>query len=100
MNVTLTVRHTDVNDQTKAYIEEKAAKLQKYFNNLQSIQIIIDEVKIHQTVELLIKSPIFEFTVSEAAEDVRTAFDKAYHVAEKKIRREKEKVRDAKKNPR
>lgn len=98
MNVTLTVRHTDINKETKDYIEGKVAKLQKYFNNLQSIQVIIDEVKIHQTVEILIKSPIFDFTVTEADEDVRAAFDKAYRVAEKKIRREKERVHDAKKS--
>ena len=100
MNVNITVRHTDITDQTKEYMEQKVQRLSKYFNNIQSISLIVDEEKFNQIVEILVNSPVFNIAVKESAEDVRAAFDKALHVAEKSIRREKERIRDAKKNPR
>ena len=100
MNVNITVRHTDITDQTKEYMEQKVQRLSKYFNNIQSISLIVDEEKFNQIVEILVNSPVFNIAVKESAENVRAAFDKALHVAEKSIRREKERIRDAKKNPR
>ncbi|GAB4311671.1 MAG: hypothetical protein Kow0059_01860 [Candidatus Sumerlaeia bacterium] len=98
MNITITVRHTDINPQTRQYIEEKVSRLKKYFNNILHVDVIIDEEKFLQKVEILVKSPIFDITAIESAENVRAAFDKAFHVAEKSIRREKERISDAKKS--
>ena len=100
MNVNITVRHTDISDQTKEYMEQKVQRLTKYFGNIQTVSIIVDEQKYNQKVEILVKSPVFNIAIKESAEEVRAAFDKALHVAEKSIRREKERIQDAKKKPR
>ena len=97
MVINISVRHTELPEKTKNQFERKTAKLYRYFNKIQSIDLIIDFQKSTYKVEFLIKSPIFDVQVAENAKDVIVAFDAAMNVAEKCIRREKEKNFDAKK---
>ncbi len=100
MQVRFSVRHTDLTPELKSYIEEKLDKLPHYFDRLQEVQVIIEQVKYSFQVELIVISDLFRIQAREQDKELRTTFVKALRVIEQKLKKEKEKIVKEKKHTR
>lgn len=97
MQVTIKGRHTEVPVNVKSYMEEKAAKLPKYYDRVMEVNIIIDEQGPKKRVEMLISVAGHEdFVAHEVGDDLFAGFDVCMDRAEKQLTKFKEKVRDHK----
>lgn len=98
--VRISVRHSEISPQLKALIEKKLAKLERYFERIQEIQVILEPVRYSFQVELLVKSTLFTIQAKEQDIDPKSTFIKALHTIERKLKKEKEKIIQSKKQSR
>ena len=56
MIVTISSRHMDVTEAMKAYAEQKANKLSKYYDLIQEIEVIFDAGKASTKVEMIVNA--------------------------------------------
>ena len=56
MLVTVSSRHMDVTEPLKAYAEQKANKLMKYYDRIQEIEVIFDNGKDVMRVEMIVNA--------------------------------------------
>ena len=56
MVVTVSARHMDVTPALKAYAEEKANKLTKYYDRIQEIEVILSAAKDNTGVEMIVNA--------------------------------------------
>ena len=56
MVVTISSRHMDVTEPLKAYAEQKAGKLTKYYDLIQEIEVIFDNGKDEVQVEMIVNA--------------------------------------------
>ena len=100
MQVRVSVRHTDIPGNMKEYIEKKSAKFQRYFERIQEVHVIVEQVKFSYVVEFILKSDLFSIQAKETGSDLRTLVDKVVHIMERKVKREKDKIVKDKKHSR
>ncbi|MBN2080552.1 MAG: ribosome-associated translation inhibitor RaiA [Spirochaetes bacterium] len=91
MNISVTGRHMNVSDSTRAYAEKKIKKLDRYFNQLIDAHIVFSVVKLDHFCEVLINGDGIQFHGKEKAADLFSAIDLLHEKMEKQIRRYKEK---------
>ena len=56
MLITVTSRHMDVTEPLKAYAEQKANKLMKYYDRIQEIEVVFDNGKDVTRVEMIVNA--------------------------------------------
>lgn len=56
MIVTVSSRHMEVSPALKSYAEQKAAKLTKYYDRIQEIEVIFDNAKQAMRVEVIVNA--------------------------------------------
>jgi putative sigma-54 modulation protein len=54
--VTVSARHMDITPPLKAYAEEKAGKLTKYYDLIQEIEVVLDAGKDSMRVEMIVNA--------------------------------------------
>ena len=98
MLFTITGRHIDVTEALKNYAEEKTAKLPKYYDNINRIEVIIEGSKSDNvTVEIIAKAEHNKiFIVKETSEDAYKCIDIGVHKLERQLRKQKDKERNNK----
>lgn len=98
MNITVNARHMDVTDTLKQYAEEKASKLPKFYDNIQSIEVILDQDGDQKTVEIIVQAPPRSTLVAHEnhQEDMYAGVDKCIDKMSEQLRRHKEKLRNHK----
>jgi putative sigma-54 modulation protein len=98
MLLTITAKHIEMTDAIKEYIESKTAKLPKYYNNINKIEVIVDGNDGGQIgVELIASAEHSKiFIASETGEDMYACIDQVAHKIERQISRRKKKERNNK----
>jgi ribosome hibernation promoting factor len=97
MQVTIIGRHMDVPKDVKVYIDEKARKLPHFYDQVMSVQAVVETLGPKYQVELLVSvAGHGDFVSKEKGDDIFACFDICRDHAEKQLRRFKEKVRDNK----
>jgi putative sigma-54 modulation protein len=97
MQVTIKGRHTEVPAKVRTYMEEKSAKLPKYYDQVMAADIIIDEQGPKKKVEMVINVSGHEDLIAqETGDDLFACFDICMDRAEKQLTKYKEKARDRK----
>ncbi len=95
MNITVNARHMDITDSIRQYVEQKAAKLERYFDRIQSIEVKIDIDGGLPVAEVVVSAARSgQFVATHRAEDLYACIDKALHKVEEQIRRHKDRLRD------
>lgn len=95
MKVLVTARDSGVSNGDKAYAEEKAEKLTRFFNGIQKTEMILGPEGQLVRAEIVLSIANADQIVAHVDhERARTAIDLAVDKAEKAVRRHKEKVRD------
>ncbi len=97
MQINVTHRHGSVDPALEAHAKSKSEGLSKYFDRIDSVEIIFDHTRNLQDIELIIKIEQGEDIVAKASsEDLRTAIDQCIDRAVRQITDHKSKLRDDK----
>ena len=97
MLVTISSRHMDVTEAMKAYAEQKANKLNKFYDLIQEIEVIFDNVKDSTRVEMIVNAEHKNMFIAHHAEgDAYACVDGCVHKLERQLSDHKKKVRNRK----
>ena len=98
MNLTITARHFKLPDEFREYIETKARKLNRYYQGIIDLEIILGWEKIMRYTEMKINVNTRQLVVKETAEELRKSFDLALDRAERQLKKFKEKLQTTEKD--
>lgn len=93
MNLTITARHFKLKDELRQYVEEKAAKLDRYFDGIVDVEVILGWEKLTRYAELRINVSNKQIVVKEISDEIKKAFIAALDNAERQLKKHKEKLR-------
>lgn len=97
MDVTVSGRHIALSDEVKSYCQEKAGRLSRFYDRIQSIEVILDGHDGQHSAEIIVHAEGTQpFVASEQHEDIHAAIDVLMDKIEAQIRRHKEKLRNRK----
>ena len=102
MLFTITGRHVEITDAIRSHAEEKTAKLPKYYNSVNQVEVIIDGGGDggDATVEIIARAEHSNvFIAKESGQDTYACIDLAVHKLERQLRRKKKKQRNNKHLP-
>ncbi|MDD4956486.1 MAG: ribosome-associated translation inhibitor RaiA [Candidatus Omnitrophica bacterium] len=87
MNVSITGRNIELNDSLKKYINNKMAKIEKFYNRINGCDVILDAEKTLKTIEIIVYLKRNRIVAREAATDIYASVDKAGDNIKKQLRR-------------
>lgn len=97
MIITVIGRHMEVTPALKTYAEQKAAKLSKYYDLIQEIEVIFDNRKDSAAVEMIVNAEHKNTFIAHHAEgDAYACVDGCVHKLERQITEHKDKFRNRK----
>jgi putative sigma-54 modulation protein len=100
VNVIVKARHMEVSDAMRDYVESKAAKLPRYYDNIQSIEAILDMEADQAVVEIVVTARRkATFVATHREEDMYASVDQCLRKITEQLRRHKDKVRDRQSSP-
>jgi putative sigma-54 modulation protein len=100
MQITVSGRHMGVSESLKDYCREKSERLIRFFDRIQSIEVILDGSSGQHFAEMIVHSEGTQpFVAREQHDDVYAAVDLTLDKVERQIRRHKEKLRNRKHPP-
>lgn len=95
MNITVNIRHMSSTEALREYVEDKVSKLPKYYDQIQSIEVILDHEGDNATVEIVVQATRkLTFVAKHLDADMYACFDQCLDKVAEQIRRHKDKVRD------
>ncbi len=97
MRISVTGRHVDVPGPMKEYAEDKAAKLQKYYDRIEQVEVIVGEDSGRHSVEMIVRTAHAEtFVAQERGNDLFASVDLVVNRLERQLTKHKEKYRNRK----
>ncbi|MBU0639710.1 MAG: ribosome-associated translation inhibitor RaiA [Planctomycetes bacterium] len=97
MQVTVSARHIGVTEAQKSYCQEKASRLERFYNRIQSIEVVLDGNAGKHTAEVIVHTERSQpFVAKEENEDLYAAIDILVDKIERQLRDHKEKLRNRK----
>ena len=98
MLFTISGKHINITEAMKRHAEEKTAKLPRYYDSINQIEVVIDgSDRGDVNVEIIARAEHSKvFVVNEAGGDAYGCIDVAAHKLERQLRRAKGKERDNK----
>ncbi len=98
MLFTISGKHIEITEAIRRHAKEKTAKLPKYYNSINRVEVIIDGNKGGDTsVEIIAKAEHGKiFVGTEDGQDAYRCIDMAVHKLERQLRKTKSKERDDK----
>ena len=99
MQIKISARHGHLNDESQAFIREKAEKLLHIFARLTQIEVTVDLQNELKQVEFLVSAEHkHDFVATEKNADLLAAVDLVVHKLEMQLRKYKEKIQDHRRN--
>jgi len=97
MEVTVSGRHIALSEDVKSYCQDKASRLSRFYDRIQSIEMILDGHEGQHSAEIIVHAQGTQpFVASEHHDDMHAAIDVLMDKIERQIRRHKEKLRNRK----
>ena len=97
MTITVIGRHMDVTPPLKTYAEQKASKLNKYYDLIQEIEVILNAAKDQTNVEMIVNAEHKNtFVAHQDGPDAYACIDGCVHKLERQITEHKQKFRNRK----
>lgn len=96
MKIKITGRHMDVSERLKDYAEKKIERLEKHFQQLIDIHLILYVEKLDHIAELIINGDSEQFLAKEKGDNFYSAIDLLVDKIENQIARFKEKIQSRK----
>ena len=93
--IDLTDRHEEHPDSVKEYALEKVGRLEKFFDRLQHIEVVLDKEHDQHLVEVNVSAAHNLHFVGHASSDsVMTSIDRVCDKLERQVKKAKERLRD------
>lgn len=100
MQITVSGRHMGVSEALKEYCSKKAERLIRFYDRIQSIEVVLDGCNGRHSAEMIVHSDgTPPFVASEEKEDIYAAVDLLMDKIERQLRRHKERLRNRKHPP-
>ncbi len=97
MQVSVTGRHIELSPELRSYAESKAGKLDRFYDRLRVVEVILDGEGNGFEAEIIAKGKRKSvFVAKERGEDMYAAVDLVIDKIERQLKRHKEKMRDHK----
>ena len=97
MIVTVTSRHMDVSPALRSYAEQKADKLNKYYDRIQEIEVVFDTGKDAMSVEFIVNAEHKNMFVARHEDgDAYACIDACFDKLERQLSDHKKKIRNRK----
>lgn len=97
MQVLISGRHMSVSAAVKKYCQEKAERLTRFYDRVQSIEVILDGQSGVHSAEMIVHADSTDpFIAVEQRDDLYAAIDVVVDKVERQLRRHKEKLRNRK----
>jgi putative sigma-54 modulation protein len=93
MNLKITARHFKMQDDLKAHVEEKVKKLNRYYDNILDIDLVLGWEKLNRYTEMRINVYNKQIVIKEVSDEIRKSFDVALDRAERQLKKYKDKIR-------
>ncbi len=98
MNLSITARRFKLKDDLRSYVEEKAKKLDRFYDGIIDTEIVLGWEKLIRYTEMRINVNGKQIIIKEEAEELRKSFDLALDRAERQLKKFKEKIRSKNKD--
>jgi putative sigma-54 modulation protein len=100
VNLVVKTRHMEVSEAMRHYVESKAARLPRYYDNIQSIEVVLDMEADQAVVEIVVTaSRKATFVATHRQGDMYASVDQCLRKITEQLRRHKDKVRDRQTSP-
>lgn len=96
MQVVVTGRHVNVTEEVKAYAAQKAEKLPRFYDRVQSIEVVLDAEGDDFAVDMIVTAGRNNFIAHETGADMFALIDLIVDKLERQLTRHKEKFRNRK----
>lgn len=95
MLITITGKHIEITDAIRSHVEEKVAKLPRYYDSVSQIEVVLDGNEGGgQSVEIIVHAEHNDMLIAkETGTDTYTCIDAAVHKMERQLKKAKEKQR-------
>ena len=93
MDITVTFRHIEPTESLKAYAEEKASKIDKYFDFPVEVHIVLEVEKFRRIADVTLNANGTVIKAIEETEDMYSAIDQVMDKIEKQVKRFRDKTR-------
>lgn len=92
MQLNLTGRHVDITDSLRDYVNSKFAKLERHFDHINNVHVILDVVKLKQKAEATLHVSGAELFASTQHQDMYAAIDGLINKLDRQVIKHKEKI--------
>ncbi len=100
MQINISTRHGQINEETRQFIQEKVEKLLHLFNRITMIEVTVDLKEDQQLVEILVNAEHkHDFVAREQNSEILTAVEAVIHKVEGQLRRYKGKIQNHRRDP-
>jgi ribosomal subunit interface protein len=96
---TISGKHNPVSEEIKAYAQEKTAKLPRYYDGINQVEVVVDSGHgaNKAAVEIIARGEHGDvFVATHTGEETRACVDGALHKLEMQLRKKKTRLRDDK----
>jgi putative sigma-54 modulation protein len=93
MQVNLTGHHVDITDSLRAYVDEKIAKLERHFDHVTNVHVILSIEKLEKKAEATVHIAGADVFADSVHQDMYAAIDSLVDKLDRQVLRHKEKVK-------
>ena len=93
MQVNLTGHHVDVTDALRSYVDEKIARLERHFDHVTNVHVILSVEKLNKKAEATVHIAGADVFADSVHEDMYAAIDSLVDKLDRQVLRHKEKVK-------
>ena len=98
MQLNITGHHVEVTDSLKAYVAEKLERLEKHFDHVNNVHVILSVEKQRQKSEATVNVSGASLFADSTEEDMYAAIDSMADKLDRQIKKHKEKLKDHHRN--
>jgi putative sigma-54 modulation protein len=94
MQINITGHHVEVTPALRAYVTEKMQRIARHFDQVSSINVILNVEKLQQQAEATVTAAGRTIFATETALDMYASIDKLVDKLDRQVRRYKERITD------
>lgn len=93
MQINLTGHHVDITDSLRNYVDTKFSKLERHFDHISNVHVILNVEKLNQKAEATVHLSGAEVFASSENEDMYAAIDSMIDKLDRQVIKHKEKMK-------
>ncbi|MCB1787817.1 MAG: ribosome-associated translation inhibitor RaiA [Chromatiaceae bacterium] len=98
MQVNLTGHHVDITDALRSYVDEKIARLERHFDHVTNVHVILSVEKLEQKAEATVHIAGADVFADAVHQDMYAAIDSLVDKLDRQVLRHKEKIKSHRNN--